>query len=66
MAAMTAGRSKSKVGEFYQKLVGPRKKKMVALVAVMRKIIVIANARIKDFLNKNNRLEVVADCEKCA
>lgn len=66
MAAMTAGRSKSKVGEFYQKLVNTGKKKMVALVAVMRKIIVIANARIKDFLNQNNRFAVVADCEKCA
>ncbi|OIN84319.1 transposase [Francisella sp. TX07-6608] len=48
MSAMTASRSNGKIGVFYNKLVGSGKKKMVALIAVMRKIIVIANAKIRD------------------
>lgn len=50
MAAMTAARSKSNLGEFYDRLIKAGKKKMVALTALMRKIIVIANARMRDFL----------------
>ncbi len=49
MAAMTASRSHSPLGEWYRRLVAAGKKKMVALTALMRKIIVIANARMKDF-----------------
>jgi transposase len=49
MAAMTASRSNSKLGEFYQRLVAAGKKKMVALTALMPKILVIANARLIDF-----------------
>lgn len=48
LAALTASRSHSSLGEFYQKLVKAGKKKMVALVALMRKILVIANARLKE------------------
>lgn len=48
LAAMTAARSKSTLGEFYKKLVAAGKKKMVALTALMRKIVVIANARVRD------------------
>ncbi|API87772.1 hypothetical protein F7310_05025 [Francisella uliginis] len=48
MSAMTASRSNGKLGTFYNKLVENGKKKMVALIAVMRKIIVIANAKIRD------------------
>ncbi|PIR21010.1 MAG: IS110 family transposase [Deltaproteobacteria bacterium CG11_big_fil_rev_8_21_14_0_20_47_16] len=48
IAAFTAARSKARLGQFYQRLVAAGKPKMVALVAVMRKIIVIANARIKE------------------
>jgi transposase len=48
MSAMTASRSNGKLGTFYNKLVESGKKKMVALIAVMRKIIVIANAKIRD------------------
>lgn len=51
MAAMTASRSHSSLGEFYTRLVKNGKKKMVALTALMRKILVIANARLKDFLD---------------
>lgn len=49
MAALTASRSKSRLGEFYTKLVAAGKKKMVALTALMRKILVIANAKIRDY-----------------
>nr|WP_244947463.1 transposase [Allofrancisella inopinata] len=48
MSALTAARSNGKLGIFYRDLVEKGKKKMVALVAVMRKIIVIANAKIRD------------------
>lgn len=48
MAALTASRSKSRLGEFYQNLVARGKKKMVALVALMRKILVVANARLRE------------------
>lgn len=51
MAAMGARRTKTSLGEFYEKLVKNGKKKMVALTALMRKIIVIANARLKEYLN---------------
>jgi transposase len=50
IAAFSACKSKSNLGDFYRNLVDKSgKKKMVALVAVMRKIVVIANARIKQF-----------------
>jgi transposase len=47
LAAMAARNSKSQLATFYLNLVARGKKKMVALVALMRKIIVIANARLK-------------------
>lgn len=46
MAAMAARRSKSALGAYYENLTGRGKKPMVALTALMRKIIVIANAKI--------------------
>jgi transposase len=49
MAAMAARNSNSWLKEFYKRLVDAGKKKIVALTALMRKIIVIANARIRDF-----------------
>lgn len=48
LAAMAARNSKSHLATFYSDLVTRGKKKMVALVALMRKIIVIANARLKE------------------
>ena len=50
LAAMAARNSKSslKLKEFYENLIARGKKKMVALTALMRKIIVIANARLRD------------------
>lgn len=46
-SAISAARSKSERGAFYYKLVESRKKKMVAITALMPKIIVIANADLK-------------------
>ncbi len=50
-AAMAATRSKSILGAFYSKLVESGKKKMVAITALMLKIIVIANTRLKEAIN---------------
>ncbi len=47
-AAMAARNSKTKMKEFYEQMINRGKKKMVALVALMRKIIVIANAKLRD------------------
>lgn len=48
MAAMAARNSNSSLKVFYERLILSGKKKMVALTALMRKIIVIANARLKE------------------
>ena len=48
-------------------MVNGGKKKMVALVALMRKIIVIANARVKEFLlSKSASVVAVPSCEATA
>ena len=49
MSAIAARNSNSSLKSFYNRLIESGKKKMVALTALMRKIIVIANARIKEF-----------------
>ena len=51
-AAMAARRSHSQFKDFYEQLIKRGKKKMVALVALMRKILVIANAKLKE-IKKN-------------
>lgn len=48
MAAMAAAHSKSRLGDTYRNFIERGKKKMVALTAIMRKLIVIANARVKE------------------
>lgn len=48
MAAMAASRSSSWLGDYYRSLLERGKKGIVALVALMRKIIVILNARLRD------------------
>ena len=50
LAAMAARNSNSELKTFYESLITRGKKKMVALVALMRKIIVIANARLKELV----------------
>jgi len=52
MAGMAAMSSKSPLGSFYASLIGRGKRKMVALTALMRKILVIANARLRDHLRE--------------
>lgn len=49
LSAMAARNSNSSLKSFYNHLVSKGKKKMVALTALMRKILVIANAKIRDF-----------------
>lgn len=48
MAAMAARNSNSPLKNFYQHLIAKGKKKLVALTALMRKILVIANAKLKN------------------
>lgn len=48
MAALTASRSNPNLKVFYDKLINKGKKPKVALVAVMRKMIVISNTMIKN------------------
>jgi Transposase and inactivated derivatives len=55
MAAMAARKTKTPLGDFYERLVAGGKKKMVALVALMRKIIVIANAKLKAAMSPSER-----------
>lgn len=55
-SAMAAARSKSHLGEHYLALVARGKKKMVALMALMRKILVILNAKIRDYYKAQEAL----------
>lgn len=48
MSAMAARNSNSNLKSYYNHLVAAGKKKIVALTALMRKILVMANARIRD------------------
>lgn len=50
LAAMAARNSKSHLKQYYESLIARGKCKMVALTALMRKIIVIANARLKNIV----------------
>lgn len=56
MGAMAASRSKSTLGDFYNSLINRGKKKKVALTALMRKMIVIANARLRDWFKSQESL----------
>lgn len=48
MAALAAARSDPAMRAFYKRLCGNGKKPIVAIVAVMRKLVVIANARLRE------------------
>jgi transposase len=48
MAAMSATRHNPALKAFYQRLIANGKKPIVALTATMRKLITIANAKIRD------------------
>ena len=59
MAAMGARRKKgSDLSAFFERLEKKGKKPMVALVAIMRKIVVISNARIKEEFFDCNRTAI--------
>lgn len=58
LCAMAARRSKSELNVFYENLICRGKKKMVALVALMRKILIIANARLRDAMKDMSAGEV--------
>jgi transposase len=62
MAAMAARKTKkTTLREFYERLVSSGKKKMVALVALMRKIIIIANARLRDLMSTSAHTDALID-----
>jgi transposase len=48
MATLVATRHNPKIRAYYQRLVNSGKKKMVALVAAMRKLLIILNAMLRD------------------
>jgi len=52
IAAMAARKSNSNLKEFYEKMTAREKTKMVSLTALMRKILVVANAKMKALINK--------------
>jgi transposase len=52
LSAMAVARSKGRLGTWYRELIARGKKPLVALVALMRKIIVIANAKARDARQK--------------
>lgn len=56
IAALAATRGKNPLADFYTSLLCARKPKRLALAAVMRKIITIANARIRHALSLNPQL----------
>ena len=53
MAAMSASKYNPQLKPTYQRLINAGKKPIVALTAIMRKLIVIANAKIKDLIKTN-------------
>lgn len=54
MSAMAASRSKGHLGQFYRRLIESGKKPIVAITALMRKIVVIANSKLRDLNLKQN------------
>ena len=56
LPAQTAARHNSTLREAYQRLCAAGKKPIVAIVAVMRRLIVIANARLRDAYAKDEQL----------
>lgn len=48
MAALVAARNNKALSEVYRRLVANGKKPLVAVTALMRKIVVIANAKLRD------------------
>lgn len=53
LAAMGASRSNSPLGDWYRSLIARGKKPIVALIALARKIVVLANAKLRDWKYEN-------------
>ena len=60
MAALTATRCNPVIKEFYQRLLKVGKKKKVAIVACMRKLLTILNAILRDRKHWNSALDVAS------
>jgi transposase len=58
-AALSASRSKKGYKEFYDRLIDAGKQKKVALMAVARKIGVVLNARMKEFLENAEKAQKI-------
>lgn len=58
MAALTASRSNPVAKKFYDRLIAAKKSPKVALVAVMRKLIVILNAMVRKNEMWNSKLHL--------
>lgn len=59
-AALTASHTKTPFGDYYRRLLAAGKKPMVALMALARKILVIANAKLRDYYKTLLVIEVVS------
>jgi hypothetical protein len=55
---MAARNSKTPFKDFYENLVAKGKKKLVALTALMRKILVIANAKIRCLCPQSKAIKI--------
>ena len=56
IAALAACRGNSPIATAYKALLKAAKPKRVALTAIMRKIITIANARVRDAMQQQNEI----------
>jgi len=57
LAVMSAIRGTNNISEFYQKLINAGKKPMVAIIACARKMITVANAKIRDLIQKRGEID---------
>lgn len=58
VASMATINSNSELKVFYENLINIGKKKIVALVTLMRKIIVIANAKLRDLTSSAEAIKI--------
>lgn len=58
MAALVAARSNKALSEVYRRLVENGKRPLVAVTALMRKIVVIANAKLRDARSERAGVQV--------
>lgn len=61
LAALGASKSHSKLGDWYRNLVARGKKPIVALIALARKIVVLANAKLRDLKQEREENKLKQD-----